>query len=68
MIVRPVLCRPFIGRRQELAYLRERRLEAGLSHGGLVLVTGDAGVGKARLIAEFCKSLAYARGKGGHGA
>jgi tetratricopeptide (TPR) repeat protein len=68
MIVRPVLCRPFIGRRQELAYLRERRLEAGLSHGGLVLVTGDAGVGKSRLIAEFCKSLAYARWKVGHGA
>ena len=68
MIVRPVLCRPFIGRRQELAYLRERRLEAGLSHGGMVLVAGDAGVGKSRLIAEFCKSLAYARWKVGQGA
>ncbi len=68
MIVRPVLCRPFIGRRQELAYLHERRLEAGRSHGGFVLVSGDAGVGKSRLIAEFCKSLAYARWKVGHGA
>jgi len=68
VIVRPVLCRPFIGRRQELAYLRERRLEAGKSHGGLVLVAGDAGVGKSRLIAEFCKSLAYSRWKIGSGA
>ncbi|MGB9651047.1 MAG: AAA family ATPase, partial [Candidatus Cybelea sp.] len=66
--MRPVLCRPFIGRLQELAYLRERRLEAARSHGGLVLVAGDAGVGKSRLISEFCKSLAYSRWKLGHGA
>ena len=61
MIVRPVLCGPFVGRREELAYLRERRLEAGSSHGGLVLIAGDAGVGKSRLIAEFCASLGYSR-------
>ena len=67
MIVRPVLCRPFIGRREELAYLRERRLEAGSSHGGLVLIAGDAGVGKSRLIAEFCGALAYSRWRIGHG-
>ena len=58
MIVRPVLCRPFVGRREELAYLRERRLEAASSHGSLVLVTGDAGLGKSRLISEFAGSLA----------
>jgi len=68
VIVRPVLCRPFVGRRDELAYLRERRLEAGSSHGGLVLIAGDAGVGKSRLISEFCKSLAYSRWKVGSGA
>jgi DNA-binding CsgD family transcriptional regulator len=68
VITRPVLCRPFVGRLQELAYLRERRLEAGRSHGGLVLVAGDAGVGKSRLLAEFCRSLAYSRWKIGHGA
>src|SRR5580698_10209395 len=56
-----MLCRPFIGRREELAYLRERRLEAGSSRGGLVLIAGDAGVGKTRLITEFCGSLAYSR-------
>lgn len=68
MIVRPVLCRPFIGRRQELAYLHEQRLEAGRSRGALVLIEGDAGVGKSRLIAEFQKSLAYSRWKIGAGA
>jgi len=68
VIVRPVLCRPFIGRQQELKYLRERRLEAGLSRGGFVLVAGDAGLGKSRLIDEFCDSLAYSRWKIGRGA
>jgi DNA-binding NarL/FixJ family response regulator/tetratricopeptide (TPR) repeat protein len=67
VIVRPVLCRPFIGRREELAYLRERRLEAGSSRGGVVLIAGDAGVGKSRLIAEFCGSLAYSRWRIAHG-
>jgi len=62
-----VLCRPFVGRFEELAYLRERRLEASSSHGGLVLIAGDAGVGKSRLIAEFCGSLAYARCRIGSG-
>ncbi len=61
MIVRPIVCRSFIGRREELAYLRERRLAAGASHGGLVTIAGEAGVGKSRLIAEFCDSLAYLR-------
>ncbi len=53
MIVRPVLCRPFVGRRAELAYLKERRLEAGASRGGLVFVAGDAGLGKSRLVDDF---------------
>ncbi len=67
MIVRPVLCRPFVGRRDELAYLRERRREAGSSRGGLVLIAGEAGVGKSRLIAEFCGALAYSRWRIAHG-
>ena len=68
VILRPVLCRPFIGRLEELAYLRERRLEAGSSRGGFVLIAGDAGVGKSRLISEFRSSLAYSRWKIGIGA
>ena len=61
MIVRPVICRPFVGRREELAYLQERRLAAASSHGGIVLISGDAGLGKSRLISEFCEALAYSR-------
>ncbi len=68
VIVRPVLCRPFVGRREELAYLRDRRLEAGASKGAFVLIAGDAGVGKSRLMAEFCDSLVSSRWKTGHGA
>jgi DNA-binding CsgD family transcriptional regulator len=61
VIVRPILCRRFIGRREELAYLNERRIEAAASHGAFVFVAGDAGIGKSRLISEFCASLAYTR-------
>ncbi len=61
MIVRPVVCRPFIGRRDEIEYLHEQRRRAAASHGGLVLVSGDAGLGKSRLVAEFCLSLGYSR-------
>ena len=68
MVVRPVVCRSFIGRRQELAYLVERRAEAAKSHGGLVLVAGDAGIGKSRLLSEFCAPLAKSRWRVGHGA
>jgi DNA-binding CsgD family transcriptional regulator len=56
-----MVCRPFIGRREELAYLHERRAEAAASHGAFVLVAGDAGIGKSRLISQFCASLAYSR-------
>jgi DNA-binding CsgD family transcriptional regulator len=68
VITRPVVCRPFVGRLEELAYLRERRREAGASHGGLVFVAGEAGVGKSRLISEFCSSLANSRWKIGTGS
>ncbi len=67
MIIRPIVCRRFIGRTDELAYLHERRREAGLSHGGLVLVTGEAGVGKTRLLSEFGSSLAKSRWRVGIG-
>jgi DNA-binding CsgD family transcriptional regulator len=61
VIHRPIVCRRFIGRHEELAYLHERRREAGSSHGGIVLVGGEAGVGKSRLLAEFCALLGKSR-------
>jgi len=67
MIIRPIVCRTFIGRSDELAYLHERRRDASASHGGLVLVRGEAGIGKSRLLAEFGSSQANSRGRVGIG-
>jgi len=53
VVVRALICRAFVGREDESAYLLERRREAAASRGGLVLVRGEAGVGKSRLLAEF---------------
>jgi DNA-binding SARP family transcriptional activator len=44
---------PFVGRAAELAALRERWEAAAAGHGGLVLVGGEAGIGKTRLVREF---------------
>ncbi|HEV2741046.1 MAG TPA: AAA family ATPase [Candidatus Elarobacter sp.] len=44
---------PFVGRDAELAALRERWDAAVAGHGGLVLVGGEAGIGKTRLVREF---------------
>jgi DNA-binding CsgD family transcriptional regulator len=53
MISQRVLCRAFIGRAIELDHLATRRRAAGDGHGGAVLVGGEAGVGKSRLIREY---------------
>ncbi|BDE07768.1 transcriptional activator [Vulcanimicrobium alpinum] len=44
---------PFAGRDAELTVLREAYDAAAAGHGGLVLVGGEAGVGKTRLVREF---------------
>jgi tetratricopeptide (TPR) repeat protein len=48
--------RPFVGRDGEI-----ERLESHLGHGRLILVTGDPGIGKTRLVEEFA---AHARARG----
>jgi DNA-binding CsgD family transcriptional regulator len=53
MISRPVLCTSLIGRDAELAHLLERRRAAAAGNGGLVLVAGEPGVGKSRLVRAF---------------
>lgn len=40
----------FVGRQRELDELRDRWRRAQAGHGGFVLVTGDAGIGKTRLV------------------
>jgi DNA-binding SARP family transcriptional activator len=43
----------FVGRQAELRYLRGQLTRAGEGRGSTILVTGEAGVGKTRLVAEF---------------
>ncbi|WP_299276673.1 ATP-binding protein, partial [uncultured Georgenia sp.] len=43
----------FVGRVEELRQLEAARAAAAQGHGGLLVVAGDAGVGKTRLVTEF---------------
>jgi DNA-binding CsgD family transcriptional regulator len=52
---------PFVGRERELSFLVERLEAAKQGNGGVVLVSGEPGVGKTRLLLEFALS-AEARG------
>ncbi len=52
----PVLTR-FVGRTRELGALRALSEKAKLGEGGLVLVEGESGVGKTRLVDEVLESL-----------
>jgi DNA-binding NarL/FixJ family response regulator len=56
MISRRVVCKKFVGRLPELDHLSARRRAAADMKGGLILVGGEAGIGKSRTIAEFVKS------------
>ena len=47
----------FVGRQAELASLHERRAAAMAGKGSVVFVTGERGVGKSTLVAEFLRRL-----------
>ena len=47
----------FVGRQDELATVLARFELAGAGSPGLLLITGDPGVGKSRLVAEACAAL-----------
>lgn len=53
--------RPFVGRVQELAELAAALSEAASGRGSLVLLTGEPGIGKTRLMSELAR-LAAGRG------
>src|SRR5579859_3004697 len=53
MIGRSIRCRTFVGRRKQLAELDDARKCLAKSSGSFVLVTGEAGIGKTRLLNEF---------------
>ena len=44
---------PLVGRREELAFLRDRLADARAGSGHVVLVCGPAGIGKTRLVEEL---------------
>ncbi|MFN8558335.1 MAG: AAA family ATPase [Dehalococcoidia bacterium] len=51
---------PFVGRRTEMALLLDRLAGASHGRGGIVLITGEPGIGKTRLAAEFAAAAAGA--------
>ena len=57
MISTRIVCRPFIGRAGELEHLLLRRRQAGDGHGGLVLIGGEPGIGKSRVVRELKERL-----------
>ena len=61
VITTGVLCREFLGRGEETAYLVDRAFGRRGPNGGGVVLRGDAGIGKTRLIDEFV-AIARARG------
>jgi DNA-binding winged helix-turn-helix (wHTH) protein/class 3 adenylate cyclase len=50
-------CSPFVGRACELALLQERLDAAMVGQGQVVALVGEPGMGKSRLLAEFCRGL-----------
>jgi hypothetical protein len=46
----------FVGRQRELDALRQTLEQAGAGHGQVVVLVGEAGVGKSRLVYEFAHS------------
>jgi predicted ATPase len=49
--------RPFVGRERELALLHDRLAAACAGQGQVVSLVGEPGMGKTRLVTEFCRSL-----------
>jgi ABC-type oligopeptide transport system substrate-binding subunit/DNA-binding SARP family transcriptional activator len=55
----PILRGPLVGREPEMAFLRDCYEEAQGGHGCLVIISGEAGVGKTRLVEEFADHLRW---------
>lgn len=63
MIGAPVYCRRFVGRDDELRLLDERYRAAAEGRGSMVLVGGEAGIGKTRFLSEVRAQLTARRAR-----
>jgi len=54
----PSLDTPLVGREEALGRLQRAYADARSGHGGVILISGEAGIGKSRLMQEFAASLA----------
>lgn len=57
MISQEIRCRSFIGRRTQLDLLLRARDASAAESGSMVLIAGDAGTGKSRLVTQFCDGI-----------
>ena len=57
-VIPPLQRTPFVGREVELAVLRERATQVQQGRGQVVLLSGEAGIGKSRLVQEVTTALA----------
>src|SRR5690348_9522393 len=64
----PVTARPLFGRAAELRTLMAAWAAARAGHGRVVLVTGEAGIGKTRLVAELARRADNAGARAAIGA
>ena len=54
--MRQVLCPVLVGRDEEASHLQAALAAAEAGHGGTVLLTGEAGIGKSRLVREIART------------
>ncbi len=66
--VPPAFPLPFVGREREMQILQARWREVYSGRGGLVLIGGEAGVGKTRLASEFAMTIEARGGRVVRGA
>src|SRR5690348_3384969 len=64
----PIICPVVIGREHQVEALDDLINQACSSHGQMVLVTGEAGIGKSRLVAETVSRLRSSQSQGGEPA
>lgn len=48
---------PFIGRAHEVGLLHDRWLRVSEGEGQVIMITGDAGIGKSRIVQTFCDQI-----------